>query len=600
MTEQGNGGAAGARQVDKIRESSVLPASPSRRRALGQVAGAAALGAIAKWTPAFRIPAASAASTCSAPPGFPTSIPLYQEAYQNWSGEIAISALWTCAPTSPADVVTVANWAAANGYKVRPRGEMHNWSPLTVAATETCGNKVVLLDTTEYLTAVTINGTGSPATVTAQTGVTMLQLLTDLENAGLGLTANPAPGDLTLGGVLAIDGHGTAIPATGETLLAGHTYGSVSNLILSLTAVVWNGSAYALATFERNDPRIQPLLAHVGRSFVTAVTLQVGANQRLQCQSWINQAASTLFAPAGSSGNTMTSYLNSAGRVEAIWFPYTSNPWLKVWTVSPNQPLFSVEVTSPFNYPFSDNVPSSLLQLVTEIQQGDPAAVQQLGPLQYDIVSAGLILDGVWDIWGWSKNLTLYVRPTTLRVTANGYAVITSRANIQRVINDFYVFFLARQAAYQAEGLYPMNGPVEIRVTGLDQPADVQMAGALSPQLSALRPRPDQTGWNVAVWFDILTLPGTPSADAFYRDVEQWMQTNYSGTYACVRPEWSKGWAYTTSAAWSDPTMLGTTIPNAFRAGQAVGDNWDSALKALDQYDPYRLFAAPLHDMLMP
>ena len=67
-------------------------------------------------------------------------------------------------------------------------------------------------------------------------------LLASLGAVGLGLTANPAPGDLTLGGVLAIGGHGTAIQANGETPLSGKTYGSVSNLVLSLTAVVWNPS----------------------------------------------------------------------------------------------------------------------------------------------------------------------------------------------------------------------------------------------------------------------------------------------------------------------------------------------------------------------
>ena len=89
---------------------------------------------------------------------------------------------------------------------------------------------------------MTVDASGSPSTVTAQTGVTMDVLLQDLENAGLGLTAHPAPGDITIGGVLAIDGHGTAIPAQGESIIPGHTYGSVSNLILSLTAVVWSSA----------------------------------------------------------------------------------------------------------------------------------------------------------------------------------------------------------------------------------------------------------------------------------------------------------------------------------------------------------------------
>ena len=140
---------------------------------------------------------------------------------------------------------------------------------------------------------MTIDPSGSPATVTAQTGITMDTLLQKLEDAGLGLTAHPAPGDITIGGALAIDGHGTAVPAIGETMLPGHTYGSLSNLILSLTAVVWSSSEgqYVLQTFERSDPAIQPLLTHLGRTFITEVTLQVGANTRLRCQSFVDVAA---------------------------------------------------------------------------------------------------------------------------------------------------------------------------------------------------------------------------------------------------------------------------------------------------------------------
>ncbi len=143
-----------------------------------------------------------------------------------------------------------------------------------------------------------------------------------------------------------------------------------------------------------------------------------------------------------------------------------------------------------------------------------------------------------------------------------------------------------------------MNGPVEIRVTGLDQPADIGLSGAGAGQLSALRPRPDQPTWNVAVWFDILTIPGTPTASQFYREMEQWMFSNYAGSYATARPEWSKGWGYTTTAAWADPVVLGTTIPSAYRTGQAAGDNWDTALATLDQLDPNRVFTSPLLDTL--
>ncbi|WP_045878357.1 cholesterol oxidase substrate-binding domain-containing protein [Pseudofrankia sp. DC12] len=78
------------------------------------------------------------------------------------------------------------------------------------------------------------------------------------------------------------------------------------------------------------------------------------------------------------------------------------------------------------------------------------------------------------------------------------------------------------------------------------------------------------------------------------------MFSNYSGSYAAARPEWSKGWGYTNSSAWADSTMIGTTVPNALRAGRAPGDTWDTALAALDTHDPSRIFSSPLLDTLAP
>lgn len=574
-----------------------------RRQFLGGAAKVAAVGAVSGWLPVFRLGPNDARASCAAPSGFPSGISLYQQAYENWSREIHVDDVWTCVPQTPADVVTVVNWAKANGYKARPRGMMHNWSPLTIPPGAACPGNVILIDTTQHLTGVSINTSSTPKKVTAQTGITMEALLTALEGAGLGVTATPAPGDITLGGALAIDAHGTAVPANGETPLSGKTYGSLSNLVLSITAVVWDtaSSQYVLRTFQRSDAACAALLTHVGRAIITEVTLQVGANQRLRCQSWFNVPVSELFATQGSSGRTFASYVYSAGRVEAIWYPFTDKPWIKVWSVSPNKPLFSKQVNSPYNYPFSDNLPQSFFDLAAQIVAGNGSLTPSFGDLQYNITASGLVTTFSYDIWGWSKNLLLYIKPTTERVTANGYAVLVSRSNIQRAINEFFTFFQAKVAAYRAAGNYPMNGPVEIRVTGLDQPGDVVgVSGAVSPQLSALRPRPDHPEWDVAVWFDILTIPGTPYSNQFYREVEQWMLSNYSGSYATVRPEWSKGWGYTNSAAWADSTIIGTTVPNLYRAGQPSGDNWDTAHTTLNTLDPYQIYTSPLLTALLP
>src|SRR5260370_24153761 len=226
------------------------------RRGLLAGAGAGAAAAALGWLPGTRIAAGSAAAI-PAPPNFPPGISLYQQTFVNWAQQIDIPSVWTCSPRSDADVVTLANWAYQNSYKLRPLGMGHNWSPLVLYPGENVSN-VVLVNTTDYLTAVSINSSGTPVTVTAQRGLTMNSLLSTLQNAGYGFTAVPAPGALTIGGVLAIDGHGTAIQGNTETPVPGTSFGSPSNLIQSMTVVPWNGPRYPLRTFHRTDPSLPP------------------------------------------------------------------------------------------------------------------------------------------------------------------------------------------------------------------------------------------------------------------------------------------------------------------------------------------------------
>jgi FAD/FMN-containing dehydrogenase len=573
-----------------------VPSRKPSRRAF--MAGAAAAGALA-WVPVFRVSPASAQATTSPPPNFPSSISIYQQAYQNWAGMIVIDDVWTCAPASANDVVTLANWAYANGYRLRAKGMSHNWSPILLPSGST-GAGYVLLDTTQDLTSVSISA-GSPATATVGTGVTMNTLTSAIAAAGYGFCAIPAPGDITVGGALAINAHGSAIPATGETMLSGQTYGSLSNLILSLTAVVWNASSgqYVLTTFQRSNPDIRAFLAHLGRAFITSVTLQLAASQNLQCQSWVDISAADLFAPPASAGSSsLASYADGAGRVEAIWFPFTDTPWLKVWSVKSSQPLLSVKATSPYNYSFTNSVTSSENTFFDEVAAGDVSGTPAFEDAAIGLVDTGLVFTGTWDLWGQWQNVLLYVEPSTVRIVEAGFAIITSRASIQQVVSDFYTQYSSLLSSYAAQGQYPMNGPIEIRVTGLDKPSDALVSGAQSPILSSLRPRPDQPGWDTAVWLDMGTLPVTAGFSAFYAEMESWIWSHYSGSYACVRPEWSKAWGCTSTAPWTNTTILGSTIPAAVSAGQASNDGWSTAVSILTSYDPNSVFSNPFLDTL--
>lgn len=265
-----------------------------------------------------------------------------------------------------------------------------------------------------------------------------------------------------------------------------------------------------------------------------------------------------------------------------------------MWSVEPTKPLTSRRVTSPYNYPFSDNVPTLVADLAGRmISDAAWYLAPVLGNAQYDVAALGLVATLSADIWGPSKNTLLYIKPTTLRVTANGYAVLTTRDQVQRVVSEFTGYYRERLTAYAALGRFPVNGTVEIRVTGLDDPAEAELTGARAPLLSALRASDEHPEWDTAVWLDILTLPGTPYAEAFLREIERFLLDSHDGTDALTRVEWSKGWAYTDEAVWSDEEVLGTAVPASF--GEAV---WGQAAGVLDQLDPHGVFGNAFLDRL--
>ena len=508
--------------------------------------------------------------------------------FENWSKEVTGNNILTCAPRSGDELVTLANWALANKYTVRAVGFKHNWSPLTIANGNN-NERVILADLTRHLNKVTITKTGESGYFTAQTGVNMETLLTKLEKKDLGYYATPAPGDLTLGGVLAINGHGTCVPATGEKITQGATFGTLSNSIMALTAVVWNSDkgTYELKTFQRNDPDIAPYLTSLGRTLILDVTMQAPANKKLRCESILDVHIDELFAPEPKEGlRTMSHYLDRCGRAEAIWFPFTEYPWLKTWTVTEKRPKNVKQVNSPFNYSFSDAVPVQISDLVKAIGNNYVEQAPLLGKMELELVKLGLEQTITSDLWGWSKNLLLYVRPDTLRVTANGYAIITRRDNAQCAIYDFISQYQKMVKAYRAEGAYPMNCAIEIRITGLDNPQDSVVTGAVAPALSAVRPVAAHPEWDVAIWIDNLTMPGTPEAIRFYREMEKWVFTHYNDENATVRVEWSKGWGYGEESAWSSKEMLSEIIPASF-------PDWNETIAIFDKYDPHKIFTSP-------
>jgi hypothetical protein len=89
---------------------------------------------------------------------------------------------------------------------------------------------------------------------------------------------------------------------------------------------------------------------------------------------------------------------------------------------------------------------------------------------------------------------------------------------------------------------------------------------------------------------NVLTFPGTPGENAFYRELEQWLHTTFDGTWGSARTEWTKCWAFSDRAAWSDPDMLTRTIPAAVNAGRPADGDLNCTLRTLDALDPESVY----------
>ena len=221
-----------------------------------------------------------------------------RERFRNWSRGIVVDDLWTCRPANGGELVKIVNWAARHGWRIRACGYSHNWSPLIVDP-EDLDRDVVLVDMTAGLHGPrwwTISR------VRVGAGTSMESLLGYLESRGCGVTSCPAPGDLTVGGVLAIDGHGTGIPASGEGATEGRTWGTMSNRVIELTVIAWDEELgrYAIRTVERSDPDAAALMVSLGRSLILEAVLRVEPNHNLRCESWTSisgPSSSVLRAP---------------------------------------------------------------------------------------------------------------------------------------------------------------------------------------------------------------------------------------------------------------------------------------------------------------
>lgn len=340
-------------------------------------------------------------------------------------------------------------------------------------------------------------------------------------------------------------------------------------------------------------PDAKAFLTGIGRVFLLDVTLQTMPAYNLRSESVTNIYSDLLFAsPALVGPDSLSALIDRHGRVGLIWYTFTDYPWIQKWSVAPRCPLLSRPTRGPYNYPFADRLPDTVSALIGRIVSGEDWVAPAFGQAVLAATVTGLTASGARDIWGPSKDIIHFVRPTTLKVSAGSHAVVVRRADVQRVVHEFASWFTGALVDYRRRGKYPINSCVEIRVTGVDDPSEVDVPGAEAPALSAARPVDGRPELDTVVWLDGLTLPGTANEHEFFAEMEAFIRANYVG-YAVARPEWAKRWATTDAGPWTDARVMAEDIPAAF-------PEWEWTRATFDRYDPSGLFRNELLDQLMP
>lgn len=338
----------------------------------------------------------------------------------------------------------------------------------------------------------------------------------------------------------------------------------------------------------------------------------MGPNLKIRNTSRIDLTMDELMAAPGSeTENSFGNLSKKLGTIDVLYYPFNDEnvAWVKSWTVIPEKPANSREVTEPYALmEGSPDIPTFVADLLAANQRNNPA--KNVPPYSQQSVEgvAKIIANNdpetkFNDIWGSAYTTTMYVKPMTPRNTVAAWGVIVARENMQRALSEFYAYFRSLIQSFADRGLYPYAGPVELRAHGLDHSEEVLIPNAVEPTLSGARPLPGQPDKDTIIWYAINNTVDLPHASEFNAELEKWFLTNYQ-SYGVVRPEWTKAYAYTADGAkggaWTNDEILQSTFPDTWRNGYARDNNWDSAVKQLNSLDPNRVFTNDFLDKLFP
>ncbi|MFM8895079.1 MAG: cholesterol oxidase substrate-binding domain-containing protein [Actinomycetales bacterium] len=170
------------------------------------------------------------------------------------------------------------------------------------------------------------------------------------------------------------------------------------------------------------------------------------------------------------------------------------------------------------------------------------------------------------------------------------YAIQVRAGDVQWAVHALGHEFDQMLHRYARAGLEPINSCLEIRVTDTDRTGDLGVAGAVPALLSPARPLAGADVERV-IWFDLVTVPGTPHALQFYAEFESWLWDHFNA-HGTLRAEWSKAWAVGPDGPWTNTEMIDRILraydpDGSLATAHHVRDTWS-------RFDERGVYGSPL------
>ena len=136
---------------------------------------------------------------CSLPGDFPSDVPVQRESFDNWAKENPWINVCVAMPVSISQIIDLTNWAVRHNWTLRASGFSHNWAPYILPNENTlpygpgpampfdgANFTSILIRTTRLNRMDIISTVPGDFQFWAETGISMEELLSRLENYGMG------------------------------------------------------------------------------------------------------------------------------------------------------------------------------------------------------------------------------------------------------------------------------------------------------------------------------------------------------------------------------------------------------------------------------